>query len=103
MANLIYSIKASKPVDTDVVGRRLQVFVNGVRVSVKTYPTDTENFDQIIVDHDDEVTISLYDIDRVGNVSEPAVLEFIAKDTISPEKPQNLEYALEGQVKVYHS
>jgi hypothetical protein len=31
------------------------------------------------------------------------VIEFIAKDTISPEKPQNLEYVLEGQVKIYHS
>jgi hypothetical protein len=103
MANLIYSITASKPVDIDVVGRRLQVFVNGVRLSVKTYSADTENFDQIVVNHNDEISISLYDIDHVGNVSEPAMIEFTAKDTISPEKPKGLEYNLEGQVKAYHS
>ena len=101
MVNLVYSLTASKPEDADVVSRKLEIYVNGVRVSSKLYDANTEHFDPLVVSHNDEVKAYLYDIDHVDNVSEPAVIEFVAKDTVAPKKPKDLQYSLSSQASSY--
>jgi hypothetical protein len=101
MINLIYNLTASKPEDADVVSRKLEIYVNGVRVSSKLYDANTESFDPLIVSHNDEVKGYLYDIDHVDNISEPAVVEFVAKDTVAPKKPKDLQYSLSNQTTSY--
>ncbi len=101
MTNLVYSLTASKPEDADVVSRKLEIYVNGVRVSSKLYDANTISFDTIVVSHNDEVKAYLYDIDHVDNTSEPAVIEFTAKDTVAPKKPKDLQYSLSSQTFSY--
>ena len=97
MVNLVYGLTSEKPEDSDVVYRKLEVYINRVRLSSKLYDTNTEHFDPFVASHNDEVKVFLYDIDHVDNISEPAILEFIAKDTIPPGKPKNLQFSLLGQ------
>lgn len=103
MVNLIYTLTATKPEDIDVVSRKLDVYVNGVRASSKTYDANTETFDSLVVSHNDQIKAYLYDIDHADNISEPAVLEFIAFDTIAPKKPKDFQYSLSEQTSVYMS
>lgn len=84
---LVYSVTAAAPVDADVVARRLMVTVNGLPQSTTEYPSETTSFSEVRVEQDAEVVLSLVDIDDAGNVSEPAVYEFVAVDTIPPAKP----------------
>jgi len=84
---LVYSVTAGPVVDHDVVSRTLIVTVNGERESEKEYGPETTNFGEITVPQDSEVVLTLADTDDAGNVSEPAVAEFLATDTIPPAKP----------------
>jgi len=84
---LIYSVTCDPSVSSDVVERRLTIKVNGETKNQLTFDPYAEDLgEQSFVDGDN-VVLTLVDIDDVGNVSEPAVLEFVAADTIPPEKP----------------
>ncbi len=84
---LIYSVTCDPSASNDVVERRLTIKVNGETKNQLTFDPYTGDLgEQSFVDGDN-VVLTLVDIDDVGNVSEPAVLEFIAADTIPPEKP----------------
>ena len=85
---LVYSVSAGPVVDADVVARRLTVTVDGVAEVLPDYPADTTVFGEAVtVPQDSNVILTLVDIDDAGNVSEPAVLEFVATDTIAPAQP----------------
>lgn len=95
---LVYSLSCEAPVDGDVVERRLTVTVNGETVSTDPYAPDTVDFGEFTFAQDDNVVLSLVDIDDVGNVSEPAVLEFVATDTLPPVVPGGFSVALVREV-----
>jgi hypothetical protein len=84
---LIYSVSAAPAVDADVVSRRLTVTVNGEARESSDFSADATSFGELAVSDNDAVVLTLVDIDDAGNVSEPAVFEFVAVDTIPPAKP----------------
>lgn len=84
MAN--YSVSAGPVVDADVVERRVSVSVNGV-VTSKSYVSETTVFDVVSVSDNENVVLTLVDVDKSGNVSEPAVVVLSGKDTVAPSKP----------------
>lgn len=84
---LVYAVTAAPPVDADVVARRLTVTVDGTPFEPKDYSAATTQFDEVSVEQGSQVVLALSDLDDAGNVSEPAVFEFEAVDTIPPAKP----------------
>jgi hypothetical protein len=84
---LVYNVTAGAVVDADVVGRKLSVVVNGEDRGVTDYPSDTTSFGELSFSDNDSVVLSLVDVDDAGNSSSPAVVEFVALDTIPPVKP----------------
>lgn len=84
---LVYELTCAPPVDADVMERRLTVKVNGVVVATDFYASNVSNLGERTFVQGDNVVLSLVDVDDVGNVSEPAVVEFVATDTIAPSVP----------------
>ena len=91
---LVYNVTAGAVVDKDVTERRISVTVNDSPVSTKSYSADAVTFDELTVNQGDKVVVTLVDVDDAGNVSEPAVLEFVGNDTIPPVKPGEFGVAL---------
>lgn len=93
---LVYSVSAAPVVDADVVARRLTVTVNGeLADAIPDFSADTTTFvEAVTVPQDANVVLTLVDVDDAGNVSEPAVLEFVATDTIPPAKPGEFSVTL---------
>jgi len=86
---LVYKVSVGAPVDADVVERQLVVAVNGAASpdEFKVFPAATTDLGEIRVKQGDSVLLTLVDVDDAGNRSEPAVLEFVATDTLPPAKP----------------
>jgi len=84
---LVYEITCGAPTDADVVERRLSVTVNNTLVTVDVHSGDTVKFGEKTFDQGDHVLLSLVDVDDVGNVSEPSIVEFVASDTLPPAPP----------------
>lgn len=84
---LVYKVTAGAVTDTDVVERRLSVSVNGSNVDTKVFSGDATSFGELSFNDNDNVVLTLVDVDDAGNVSSPAILEFVAIDTIPPAKP----------------
>jgi hypothetical protein len=95
---LVYNVTAGVVVDKDVTERRLTVTVNDAPVSTKSYAADAVVFDEVGVNQGDKVVLTLVDVDDAGNVSEPAVCEFVGNDTIPPVKPGEFGVALVREV-----
>lgn len=91
---LVYNVTSAPAVDADVVERRLLVTVNGVEQQASVFPSDTTSFGEVKFAQNDSVVLTLVDVDDAGNVSTPAVLEFVANDTIPPSAPGSLGAAL---------
>lgn len=85
--SLVYEITCAAPVDNDVVERRLVVTVNGEAVSTDVYAATIINLGEKVFQDGDIVKLSLVDVDDVGNISEPAIIEFVAADTLPPSMP----------------
>lgn len=85
--SLVYNVTAGPVVDNDVIERRLTVTVNGEVSQTTTSSSDTTSFGEFSFADNDNVVLTLVDVDDAGNVSSPAVLEFAAADTIPPAKP----------------
>ena len=86
---LTYRVSVGPVVDGDVVTRELSVYVNGADTAreVRAYePTATELGD-VLVEQGAAVVLKVVDVDDAGNRSEPAVLEFVATDTLPPAQP----------------
>lgn len=95
---LVYALSCEKPVDSDVVERRLTVSVNGQTVSTNPYVPETVDLGEFSFAQDDNVVLSLVDVDDVGNMSDPAVLEFVANDTLPPSVPGGFSVSLVREV-----
>lgn len=91
---LVYNVTAAPAVDSDVVERRLTVTVNGVEQQTSVFQSDTTSFGEVRFAQNDNVVLTLVDVDDAGNVSTPAVLDFVATDTIPPSAPGSLGVAL---------
>lgn len=91
---LIYSVSAAPVVDSDVVTRRLTVLVNGEAREPVDFAADATSLGELGFNDDEEVVLTLVDIDDAGNASEPAVFEFVATDTIPPAAPGSLGVSL---------
>ena len=94
---LVYSVTAGPAVDADVVSRRLSVTVNGETTTTE-WGADATSFGEVTVPQDSNVVLALVDVDDAGNVSQPAVVEFVATDTIPPAKPGEFGVALVREV-----
>lgn len=97
---LTYRVSAPAPVDADVVARLLSVSVNGNDRGTESYDGKTTDFGTVDVPQDAEIIVSLVDVDDAGNRSEPAVLSFVAVDTVPPAQPGALGVTLEGEKSV---
>lgn len=95
---LVYEIAVGAPAGGDVVARRLTVVVNGLPQEVKEFPAETVSFGALSVPQDAEVQLALSDRDDAGNYSEPAVIEFVAIDTIAPPQPGTFTVTLVGEL-----
>jgi len=84
---LIYAISAAPPVDSDVVERQLTIEVGTEAPKVVTFPSGATSLGEVQAEQGATVTLSLVDLDDAGNPSEPAVVEFVATDTIPPAQP----------------
>lgn len=86
---LVYKVSVGPVADKDVVERQLVVAVNGASSpdEFKVFPADSTDLGEIRVKQDDKVLLTLVDVDDAGNRSEPAVLEFVASDTLPPAQP----------------
>jgi hypothetical protein len=91
---LVYTVSAGPAVDADVTGRQLTVVVNGEVLSIVELAGSATDLGEVKVEQNSNVTISLVDIDDAGNRSQPAVLEFVATDTIPPAQPGSLGVTL---------
>lgn len=84
---LTYAVSVGPVVDHDVVTRELRVVVNGLVVETTVFPASAVELGTVTVEQDATVELMLVDVDDAGNRSEPAVLEFVAVDTLPPSQP----------------
>jgi hypothetical protein len=84
---LTYAVTAGPVTDADVVTRTVTVSINGEAAESRSYPSETLTFDPLAVAEGDNVVMTLVDIDNAGNPSAPAVVEFVAADTLPPSRP----------------
>jgi hypothetical protein len=94
---LTYTVTAGPVVDADVTKRTVTVVVNGEQQSSSDYPADTTKFADLVVSQGDNVVMTLVDIDDASNPSAPAVVEFVAADTIPPAQPGGFGVTLVGE------
>lgn len=92
--SLTYTISAGPVVDADVVSRVLTVVVGGEEPSERSFPGSSVDFGLITVPQDTTVVLTLVDVDDAGNKSVPAVVEFVAADTLPPSQPGGLGVTL---------
>lgn len=93
---LVYKISVGPVVDADVVERQLFVALNGRTdvAATKVFPPEATDLGELRVPQGENVLLTLVDVDDAGNRSEPAVLEFVAEDTIPPAAPGALGVTL---------
>lgn len=94
---LTYVINAAAPVDADVVQRELIASVNGETVSTTVWSGTAVDLGVISVPQDSQVELTLVDIDDAGNRSAPAVVTFVAADTVPPQAPGGIGVTLVGE------
>jgi hypothetical protein len=91
---LTYQVTVGAPVDHDVVSRQLTVTVDGVSNDARFYDGGATDLGTIEVVQNSNVVLSLVDVDDAGNYSEPAVVEFVASDTLRPSTPGSFSVTL---------
>lgn len=86
---LVYKVSVGAPVDADVVERQLVVALNGNSSpdEFKVFSADATDLGEVRAKQGDNVLLTLVDVDDAGNRSEPAVLEFVAEDSLPPAQP----------------
>ena len=94
---LTYTVTAGPATDADVTKRTVTVVVNGSQQSSSDYPSDSTKFSDLVVSQGDSVVMTLVDTDDAGNPSAPAVIEFVAADTIPPAQPGGFGVTLVGE------
>ena len=99
---LTYKVSVGPVVDTDVTVRQLSVYVDGAEAAreVRSYSPETTDLGNVIVPQGSSVVLRLVDVDDAGNQSTPAVLEFVATDTLPPAQPGSLGVTLVSEQRV---
>lgn len=101
MADLLtYVVTAAPVVDHDVVTRELVVKVGDAEGTVSTWPGSAVELGNVVVPQDTHVVLTLVDVDDAGNRSAPAVVEFVAADTLPPASPGAFGVTLVGETPV---
>jgi hypothetical protein len=90
MKDLVYNIRIPLTQSKDVISRKLTLTVNGTNIFAKNFPGNTVDFGEFLFSHNDDVLVSIQDMDDVGNLSLTFEKRFIARDTVSPETPSNM-------------
>lgn len=98
---LIYEI-AMGQVDnsSDVTERHMKTIVNGQEQGVVVMDRNAIKMGGLRFNDGDKVRLELRDVDDAGNHSEPAVVEFVAADTIAPDVPTGFGVSLVAEIKV---
>ncbi|NDD52739.1 hypothetical protein EBZ39_02465 [bacterium] len=98
---LTYRVLVGPVVDADVVTRELSVYVDGSDVAreVRAYEPSATELGDVLVAQGSSVELRVVDIDDAGNRSEPAVLAFVAEDTLPPAQPGTLGVTLVSETK----
>lgn len=98
---LTYRVSVGPVVDGDVVTRELSVYVDGADVAreVRAYEPSTTDLGDVLVTQGSAVVLKVVDIDDAGNRSEPAVLEFVALDTLPPAQPGSFGVTLMSETR----
>ena len=68
--------------------------VNEVVLPDKVFDGQSVDFGELSFADNDEVVLTLVDVDDAGNVSKPATLQFTAKDNVPPSAPGGFSVAL---------
>lgn len=84
---LTYKLTAAPVVDSDVVTRELRLVVNDAEPVVREFSASETDLGTVDVPQGANVVLQLVDVDDAGNRSEPAVVEFVAADTLPPSQP----------------
>lgn len=95
--SLTYTIVAAPVVDGDVVKRLLTLVINGEEQGTAEFPASATELSVVTVPQDANVVLTLVDVDDAGNKSVPAVVEFVAADTIAPAQPGAITVTLVGE------
>lgn len=95
--SLTYTIVAAPVVDGDVVERLLTIVVNGEDQGTAVFPAAATELSAFTVPQDANVVLTLVDVDDAGNKSAPAVVEFVAADTLPPAQPGAITVTLVGE------
>jgi hypothetical protein len=95
--SLTYTIVAAPVVDGDVVERLLTIVVNGEDQGTAAFPATATELSAFTVPQDANVVLTLVDVDDAGNKSAPAVVEFVAVDTLPPAQPGVITVTLVGE------
>jgi hypothetical protein len=94
---LTYSLSVAAPVDADVVSRTLTVTVGDVAQDPVMFSGSATDLGNIDVPEGATVVLSLVDTDDAGNESVPAVVDFVAADTLAPGQPGAFTVSLIGE------
>jgi len=96
--SLTYEISAGPVVDADVVKRLLTLVVDGETLGTSELPASAaDKLSVFSVNQGSTVVLTLVDVDDAGNESVPAVVEFVAADTLPPAQPHGLGVTLVGE------
>lgn len=98
---LVYKVSVAPAADKDVVERQLTVAINGLVIAdaSRVFPADAADLGVVSAKQGDVVMLVLVDVDDAGNRSEPATLEFEAKDTLPPPAPGAFGVTLVAEVE----
>lgn len=100
MADLLtYVVNVAPPSDADVVQRQLVITVNGKTHVNSSFDGTAVDLGSFTVPQDSNVVLALTDVDDAGNSSVPAVVEFVAADTLPPSMPGGVSVILVGETK----
>ena len=95
MADLLtYVVTVAPPVDHDVTQRELVVSVDGEVTTTSVWPGSAVDLGAVTVPQGGSVVLTVVDIDDAGNRSAPAVVEFVAADTLPPSMPGGVSVTL---------
>jgi len=92
MSQFGFKIVLPPPGASDVATRELSITVNGGDPpTVKTYPGATLLTDEVVFNADDQLVMTLVDIDGHGNRSQPsAAFSYAVVDDVAPPQPGQL-------------
>lgn len=97
---LTYVVNVAAPTDKDVVQRELIVTADGNVVTNRVMAGSSIDLGAFTVPQNSNVTVTVTDTDDAGNRSTPAVVDFVAVDTLPPQMPGAISVNLVSETSV---